>query len=67
MKKLQYKIDIQAPVAKVYATMLGLGDKSTYDTWTAEFNPTSTYEGSWERGSKIYLSGLTKTEKKVEW
>ncbi|MGE4347205.1 MAG: SRPBCC domain-containing protein [Flavobacteriaceae bacterium] len=57
MKKIQFKIDIYSPVAKVYKTMLGLEDKSTYEAWTAEFNPTSTYEGSWEKGSKILFIG----------
>src|SRR5690554_714472 len=57
MKKLQFKTDINAPAAKVYNIMLGLDDKATYEAWTAEFNPTSTYEGSWEKGSKIYFIG----------
>lgn len=57
MKKIQFKIDIYSPVAKVYKTMLGLEDKSTYEAWTAEFNPTSTFEGSWEKGSKILFIG----------
>ena len=34
-----------APAQKVYNTMLGLDDKSTYEFWTAAFNPTSSYEG----------------------
>lgn len=58
MKKVQYKVDINAPVSKVYDVMLGLKDKSTYEEWTALFNPTSSYEGSWEKGSKIYLVGI---------
>lgn len=57
MKKIQFKIDIYSPVAKVYKTMLGLEDKSTYEAWTTEFNPTSTFEGSWEKGSKILFIG----------
>jgi hypothetical protein len=58
MEKLQYKIDIQAPVAQVYATMLGIPDKTTYERWTAAFNPTSSYEGSWNAGSKILFVGV---------
>ncbi|MFA6262265.1 MAG: SRPBCC domain-containing protein [Bacteroidia bacterium] len=58
MKKLQFKISIQAPVNKVYDFMLGLTSKSTYEQWTALFNPTSTYEGSWEKGSKILFIGV---------
>lgn len=58
MKKLQFKSDIQAPASKVYANMLGLKDKSTYEQWTALFNPTSTFEGNWEKGSKILFVGV---------
>jgi hypothetical protein len=41
MKKLQFKININAPVNTVYDMMLGLSNKSTYEQWTAMFNPTS--------------------------
>lgn len=58
MKKLQFKISIKAPVAKVYDLMLGIESKSTYEKWTSMFNPTSTYEGSWEKGSKILFIGV---------
>ena len=44
-------------MTKVYDFMLGIQDKSTYEQWTAEFNPTSSYEGSWDRGSKILFIG----------
>lgn len=64
MKKIQFKKEIQAPVQKVYESMLGLIDKSTYDYWTAAFNPTSTYEGSWDKGSKIHFVGLDENGKK---
>ncbi|WP_439484268.1 SRPBCC family protein [Cyclobacterium plantarum] len=57
MEKKQYIIEINAPVENVFDTMLGLSDKSTYEQWTALFNPTSTYEGSWEKGQKIYFFG----------
>jgi|SRR5690606_15555917 len=57
MEKLQFKTIINAPAAKVYHTMLGLSDKATYEAWTSEFNPTSTYEGNWEKGSKILFIG----------
>lgn len=65
MKKLQYKIDIKASAEKVYNTMLGMENKETYQQWTAEFNPTSTYEGSWEKGSKIYFIGTDGNGKKA--
>lgn len=58
MKKLQYKININAPVSKVYDNMLGIGSKSNYEQWTALFNPTSTYEGSWDKGSKMLFVGV---------
>jgi hypothetical protein len=57
MKKLQFKVNINAPVAKVYDIMLGLNNKSTYEQWTALFNPTSSYEGTWDKGSKILFVG----------
>jgi hypothetical protein len=38
--------------------MLGLSNKKTYEHWTQEFNPTSSYEGSWDKGSKMYFVGL---------
>lgn len=64
MKKLQFKKEIKASAQKVYETMLGLKIKSTYEYWTAAFNPTSTYEGSWEKGSKILFVGEDENGKK---
>jgi hypothetical protein len=58
MKKIQFKKEITASAQKVYETMLGLKDKSTYEHWTSAFNPTSTYEGSWEKGNKILFIGV---------
>jgi hypothetical protein len=58
MKKLQYKTSINAPVSKVYDTMLGISSKSNYEQWTALFNPTSSYEGGWNKGSKIHFIGV---------
>lgn len=58
MKKLQFNISIQAPVSAVYNVMLGISSKSTYEQWTAMFNPTSTYEGNWEKGSKMLFIGV---------
>ena len=57
MKKLQFSVKVNAPVSKVYEAMLGLESKSTYEQWTSQFNPTSTYEGSWNKGSKILFVG----------
>lgn len=64
MKKLQFKKDINTTAQKVYETMLGLKSKSTYELWTAVFNPTSTFEGSWDKGSKIYFVGVDENGKK---
>ena len=58
MEKLQFKVSINAPVSKVYDFMLGINNKSTYEQWTSLFNPTSTYEGNWDKGNKILFLGV---------
>lgn len=58
MKKLQFIVSIHASVTRIYDFMLGISSKSTYEQWTALFNPTSTYEGSWDKGSKILFIGV---------
>jgi len=63
MKKLNFKIDIQAPVEKVFNKMLGIDNIHTYEQWTSLFNPTSSYEGKWEKGSKIYFTGIHEGKK----
>jgi len=57
MEKLKFTVSIKASANKVFDVMLGISNKSTYEQWTALFNPTSTYEGSWEKGSKILFVG----------
>lgn len=57
MEKLKFTVSIKAAANKVFDVMLGISNKSTYEQWTALFNPTSTYEGSWEKGSKILFVG----------
>lgn len=64
MEKLQFKVNINAPVAKVWDIMLGASNKSTYEQWTYLFNPTSTYEGSWEKGTKILFVGVDENGEK---
>lgn len=64
MKNLKYTINIQAPASKVYDAMLGLSDVKTYEQWTYEFNPTSTCEGSWNKGSKMLFIGYDETKKR---
>lgn len=64
MQKLHYSIQIGAPAEKVYRTMLGLDSIETYQQWTALFNPTSTYEGQWKKGAKIYFTGTDENGKR---
>lgn len=64
MKKSHYSTTISAPASKVFDKMLGLTDKKTYEAWTAEFNPTSTFEGTWAKGSKMYFIGVDENGKR---
>lgn len=64
MQKLQFKVSIHAPVSKVYNGMLGMAGKSSYEQWTSMFNPTSTYEGNWEKGSKMLFVGVDENGEK---
>lgn len=54
MNKLNFEISIDAPVDKVYQTMI---DDKSYREWTKIFNSTSHYLGSWEKGEKIVFIG----------
>ena len=64
MKKIQFKKEMRASAEKAFDTMLGIGDIATYEQWTAEFNPTSTYEGTWKKGAKIYFIGTDENGKR---
>ena len=64
MKRIRYSKDINASTQKVYNTMLGLENIATYNQWTAEFSPTSTYEGSWDKGAKILFVGTDENGKR---
>jgi hypothetical protein len=57
MKKINFDIEIKDEPQKVYETMLGLNDKNTYNDWTSVFDPSSRWEGSWDKGSKILFLG----------
>jgi uncharacterized protein YndB with AHSA1/START domain len=48
--KLHFEITINAPAGKVWDVMLG---EDTYKEWTTAFDPTSSFEGSWEKGENI--------------
>ena len=54
LRTLNFSVDIKASVDKVFHSMLSHGP---YEQWTAVFNPTSTFEGSWEKGSDIRFLG----------
>ena len=54
MQKFHTSIHIDAPVEKVWHTML---DDATYRQWSSAFQEGSYYEGSWEAGSKISFIG----------
>ncbi len=61
MEQLQFKIEIEADAATVFDKML---NKETYEQWTASFHEGSTYEGTWEKGTKIYFIGPDENGKK---
>lgn len=65
MIRKQYQISIHATPEKVYRFMLGLDDKQSYNDWASAFNPTSTFEGSWEQGGKIYFVGTDENGQKA--
>ena len=54
MSKLNFSIVIDAPISKVWDTML---EDKTYRIWTEEFSPGSHYIGNWNEGSKILFLG----------
>lgn len=53
-ERLRFETAIRASAEKVYQTML---DPDHFATWTAPFNPTSRFKGTWEKGSKIIFLG----------
>ncbi len=61
MEKLKFDIDIKAPASKVFHSVT---DDQLYREWTAEFNPTSFFEGGWNKGDKILFIGLSKENKR---
>jgi uncharacterized protein YndB with AHSA1/START domain len=52
--KMHFEVFIDASTEKVYSIML---EKKTYSEWTSVFNPTSRYEGTWEKNSIIHFIG----------
>jgi uncharacterized protein YndB with AHSA1/START domain len=61
VKKLHFSIEINAPVKKVWSTML---DDATYRQWTKAFGQEGYFKGDWNKGSKIlFLSQDAETGK----
>ena len=54
MEKLHFSISINAPIKKVWETMLG---NETYKLWTDVFAPGSYFVGDWSEGSKMLFLG----------
>jgi hypothetical protein len=50
MKTLHFSAQINAPVEKVWETMLG---EAPYREWTDVFSPGSHFVGDWQEGSKM--------------
>ena len=49
-KTLHFSVQIEAPRARVWETMLGA---ETYGDWTTAFCEGSHFEGSWDKGAQI--------------
>lgn len=54
---LQFEIEINKEAESVYRCMI---DREKYSEWTSVFNESSHYKGSWEKGSKILFTGVSK-------
>lgn len=52
MHKLNFSIDIKAPLAKVCQLML---DDAGYRQWTTPFHPGSFFIGDWQTGSTMWF------------
>lgn len=61
MNKMHFEMQINAPKEKVWNVMLG---SDTYPQWTDVFMPGSTFEGSWDQGSKIVFTAPDENGKK---
>jgi uncharacterized protein YndB with AHSA1/START domain len=57
-EKLHFETHINAKVEEVYRIMF---DESLWKEWTAVFNPTSHFKGSWQKGSGILFLGTDHT------
>jgi len=52
--KVDFSTEINAPAELVFNTLTSM---EGYSAWTSVFNPTSRYEGSWEKGARIKFLG----------
>jgi uncharacterized protein YndB with AHSA1/START domain len=57
---LKFEISIKGSAEKVYQTML---DEKKWTDWAGEFNPSSHFIGSWEKGSRIQFLGTDRDGK----
>jgi len=62
LQQLHAQIMINAPVEKVYQTML---DEQQYQDWTVAFNASSHFIGTWEKGSKMIFLGIDDQGNKI--
>ena len=51
---LRFQVEIKAPADKVYQKLI---DDQGYREWSAVFNPTSHFSGSWEKDSEMLFIG----------
>lgn len=61
MKKLNLEIVINAPREKVWDAVV---NEQKYRQWTKVFEPTSHFEGGWNKGDRIRFLGINKEGKK---
>jgi uncharacterized protein YndB with AHSA1/START domain len=59
MQKLHFSTHINAPVEKVWNTML---DEDSYREWTKPFQEGSYFKGDWSEGSKMLFLGPSPVE-----
>ncbi len=54
MDKMYFDILIDAPKEKVFDVMIS---KEHYNDWTTAFDPSSSFDGKWEKGAKLKFIG----------
>ncbi len=54
MKKINLSVKINAPVKKVWDTLIG---EKTYREWASTFSPGCYFKGDWSKGSKMLFLG----------